>query len=162
MKPLTTKALSMITNAEWDTYAVKYPSSGLTNFDWSNTAYLEEKGISAQYTGNSACKDKDEDYCNDTILRTTSWIGLVGLMSVSDITYANGWLYNPSGTSLYPWSIFPSTYSDDARRVWNAGVGGAGNGYTGHQYGVWPSVYLRPDIKIIGGDGTQNSPCILK
>ena len=41
------------------------------------------------------------------IMRNNEWIGTVGLMSFSDIRYADGWLYNQSDETLYPWSITP-------------------------------------------------------
>ena len=75
-------------------------------------------------------------------------------MSVSDIGYANGWLYDQSGTSLYPWSISPRAHSGNARYVWRAlgreaDYGDASSG----QSGVFASVYLDSNVQIIGGDG---------
>ena len=149
MKPLTNKAKSMIGNAVWDTYGVKFADDGDRTSNFASTAYLEEKGISTQYTGISECSS-----CSDGVERTTSGTGLVGLMSVSDITYANGWLYKPSGSSLYPWSISPLAASGNAYSVWNAYGGRAGSNEASGQYGVFASVYLNSDIQIIGGDGS--------
>ena len=149
MKPLTSIALGMIDDAVWDTYAVKYPSGGTANSSWAPTAYLEEKGISTQYTGISECSS-----CSDGVTRTTSWKGLIGLMSVSDITYANGWLYN---SSIYPWSIAPLSISFDARSVWLSNSSRASSDAAFYANGVWPATYLASNVQIIGGDGTDGN-----
>ena len=146
----------MIGNAVWDTYGVKEPSIGIANSSWAPIAYLEEKGISEQHTGKNLCVEANgSDYkqCNDSVERTILWTGLVGLMSVSDMTYADGWLYNQSGSSLYPWSISPIADSERADMVWIAFDGFAGNYTARSQYEVFASVYLNSDIQIIGGDG---------
>jgi len=149
MKPLTSTTLSMIDDAVWDTYAVKYPSSGTANSSWAPTAYLEEKGISEQYTGISECSS-----CSDGVTRTTSWTGLIGLMSVSDITYANGWLYNGS---ICPWAISPLSSSFFSSDVWFSYSSDAVNGYASGAPGVWPAAYLSSNVQIIGGDGTEGN-----
>ena len=144
MKPLTSVALSMATSAVWDTYAVSSSLYPITNSN-ASTAYLQEKGISAQYVGSSGCTTVGGNYCNDGIERTTSWTGLVGLLSVSDTGYANGWLYNSVREA---WSILPSS-SGNAGRVWS--TSSYTNAYNAE--GVCPSVYLHKDVKIIGGNG---------
>ena len=153
MKVLTSTAKGLIDNAVWDTYAVAWPPDDITDSSWAPTAYLQEKGISTQYTGKSLCESSNEIYCNDSITRTTNWTGLIGLMSVADIIYADGWLYNQSGTSLYPWSISPVAYPDCSSNVWYAHRSSANDVYTGYQRGVFASAYLKSDIKIIDGDG---------
>ena len=147
MKPLTSVALSMATSAVWDTYAVSATSVKSSN---ASTAYLQEKGIRAQYTGSSECVATSGVYCNDGITRTTSWTGLVGLMSVSDIGYANGWLYN---NSIYPWSISQSSSSSHSNYVWYSGSPPAYYSVASQTFGVWPALYLDSNIQIIGGDG---------
>ena len=153
MKPLTSVALSMATSAVWDTYAVSNSLFPITSSN-ASTAYLQEKGISNQYTGSSECVASGGDTCNDGIERTTSWTGLVGLMSVSDIGYANGWLYN--GT-ISPWSISPNSKSSGSDYVWLSGssIAGCFNAY--NAYGVWPALYLDSNVQIIGGEGIDGN-----
>ena len=154
MKLLTSKAKSMIGNAVLDTYEVKWPAGGVLDSNWVPTAYLEEKGISAQNTGKNLyveAKGSDYIYCNDSVERTTSWTGLVGLMSVSDITYANGWLYN-QGSYTYPWSISSVSNSSYGSQAWHSYDEKAVYTQTSAQFGFFPSLYLNSDIKIIGGN----------
>jgi len=150
MKPLTSIALNMIDDAVWDTYSVESPSSGSANSSWASTAYLEEKGISKQYTGISECLN-----CSDGVTRTTSWKGLRGLMSVSDLTYANGWLYK---SYISPCTITPfrSIYLD-GRFVWRSDSLSAGTYAAYYSFSVWPAAYLSSNIKIIGGDGSEGN-----
>ena len=150
MKVLTNTAKGMIENAVWDTYAVDSSSYPITISNVSD-AYLQEKGISTQYTG-KICKANDT-YCNDSVIRTTSWTGLVGLMSVSDMGYANGWLYKQSDNSGYPWLISPFADSDKSDLVWYVSSGYAMYTAAFTVSNVFPTVYLKSDIEIIGGDG---------
>jgi len=157
MKVLTSVAKGMIENAMWDTYAVKWPDDGDTTSTFASTAYLEEKGISNQYTGISECSE-----CHDGITRTANWTGLVGLISVSDITYANGWLYKQSGTSIYPWTISSRAYSEYAVSAWRGSNGIAGYDDVVGQNGVFASVYFKSSIEIVSGSGTSSSPYIIR
>ena len=152
MKPLTSVAKNMIGNAVWDTYGVKYPDSGSTVASWAPTAYLQEKGISSQYTGSSECVISGVDHCNDSVERTTNWTGLLGLMSVADMTYADGWLYGCAESSLYPWSISPHAVFDYAYDAWSS-LGNQASGDFFNEYVVFPSIYLKTDIQIIDGNG---------
>ncbi len=89
MKPLTNSAKNLISSAKWYTYGVD--TSFVSNYAFSDLdgAYLQEMGKSKEYTG----KECSGNTCNDTVNRTTSGSALIGLMSLSDIGYANGWLY---------------------------------------------------------------------
>ena len=104
---------------------------------------------------------------------TTTWDGKVALMYPSDYgyTYANGvstacnqteaakgWLAN---TSKHQWTLAP--YSADANYVFYVST----NGYVNNNNNAWleyevrPVVYLKSDISITGGSGTQDSPYII-
>lgn len=159
MKTLTTKAKNMIENAKWSTYAVKSPNEGLSILSWAPTAYLQEKGITQQNTGKNLCATVNI-YCNDTVFRTTSWTGFVGLISVSDIAYTDGWLYNISETmkTLSPQAIVGSASfvlaERDAHIIDKSSAADVMN--------VYPSLYLKSSVTFIGdGDGTEDSPYIL-
>ena len=120
--------------------------------------------------------------------RPTTWSGKVALMYPSDYGYAtsggsttnrdaclakelfnwdsssfsdcknNDWLYDSSTTQ---WTLPP--YSSSSRRVFLVNDAGYvdGNSNAGGLGGVRPSVYLTSNVKILGGDGTSNSPYTL-
>jgi len=155
MKVLTSTAKRMTESAVWDTYGVSWPLDDVRDLSWVPTAYLEEKGISTQYTGkicNASNTYEGKYICTDTVERTTSWTSLVGLMSVSDITYADGWLHN---VTLYPWSISPQAYSSVAELVWVGGSDLVVNAHAYMQLGVWPSLYLKSSVKMTSGNGVD-------
>ena len=157
MKVLTNIVKGMIENVVWDTYAIKWPNDGLTNVNWAGTVYLEEKGISTKNMGNTLCiANGGGIWCNDNVERMISWTGLVGLMSVSDITYADGWLYSQNGAT--PWSISPVTFPNDAYYVCRVSDGEVAYNTASHAYEVFPSLYLSSNVKIVSGDGTQDNP----
>ena len=151
MKPLTSTALTMIDNAVWYTYG--------TQIEVASKAYLEERGITKRYTG---CKDIEETTTTkctgDNVTRNNKWTGLVGLISLSDILYTNGWLNPDSIYSL--WSITPRNGLYNSM-VWlcnSSGGGSFGDAYNGAR--IWPTTYLKSNIRIIGGNG-DTKPYIL-
>ena len=122
------------------------------------------------------------NHCNDTVNRTTTWEGYVGLMYPSDYGYAvggearnnclsnttldaynidcitNDWLFNSSGQ----WTISPSTYTSTNNYVRyvtsNGRVYGTIASYG--KVGVRPTIFLIPSIEI-SGDGTPTNPYTL-
>ncbi len=126
------------------------------------------------------------DYCNDTVTRTTTWNGKIGLMYPSDYGYATGggstsnrtsclnkelfswdsssysdcknndWLYN---SSSWQWTLSPRADSFDARNVFAVSSAGIVRHYSAYgQYAVRPSVYLLSETSILGGEGTLENP----
>ena len=120
--------------------------------------------------------------------RPTTWSGKVALMYPSDYGYAtsggsttnrdaclakelyswdsssfsdcknNDWLYD---SSTYQWTLTPgSSRSDYVFLVGKPGFVGRSN--ASYSSGVRPSVYLTSNVKILGGDGTSNSPYTLE
>lgn len=109
-----------------------------------------------------------------------TWDGYIGLMYASDYGYAtdkscwatnlnyylnNGchqkdWLY----TGNYQWTITP--YSQSSDFVFSVADSGPIIGYNGNpslEYGVYPSLYLKYDVKIKSGigDGSEGNPYII-
>ena len=146
MKALTNNALKQIDNALWYTYGIKG--------DNYNDVYLQERGIISQYTG-KVCSSGD--HCNDEVVRTTMWKGLVALMYASDILYANGWLYN--GTT-YSKKITPQANGAISNLGLTSSATGIAGNYIFKQHASWPSVYLKSNIKL-KGNGTSTSPFII-
>ena len=107
-----------------------------------------------------------------------TWPGYIGLMYPSDYAYATDlsvcrkdgynydtdttnctgtdWLFNNSTT----WLISPdSGFSDAAFLVISSGIVGSTTAYV--SYGVRPVAYLKSDLQIVDGTGTQSDPYIL-
>jgi len=152
MKLLTEVAKKLIEKVVWDTYAVHDDLTMITSSN-ASTAYLQEKGISTQYTGRICQTDV---FCNDKVIRTINWTGLVGLMSVADMGYAGGWSSLPSDVTAFPWLITPGAKSVSSTLGWADFVGIAGSSPVHYsQSYVFPSVYLKSNIKIIDGNGVD-------
>ena len=127
-------------------------------------------------------------YTEDGVVRPTEWSGKVGLMYPSDYGYAtsggsatdrsiclatalynwyssdysdcknNDWLYD---SSAYQWTLTPhSSYSDSVFHVRNHG--GLGYASPSYGFGVRPSIYLKSNIAISGGEGTSGTPYTIK
>ena len=162
---LTEEARSMISNAKWNlggTANFTSSSNGLTSH-----FYGYERGTTV-YTG-----------------RPAEWIGQIGLMYPSDYGYAtsggsttdrasclakelynwdsssyrdcknNDWLRDSSN---YQWTLTPSSsYSSNVFYVYYSGlVDNSTVDYTNRA--VSPALYLSSNVRISGGDGSENSP----
>ena len=165
---LTEKNKAMIGNAKWylgGTARYNSSSNGLASH-W----YKYERGTKV-YSG-----------------RSTSWIGKVGLMYLSDYGYAtsggattnrasclakeiykwtsstvsdcknNDWMYN---SSINQWTIM--SRQDSASIGFDVDyTGSVIDAYAYNDRGVWPVVHLKSTIKVITGSGTKESPYILE
>src|SRR5574344_36103 len=178
---LTSAAQAMIGTALWNT------GSQGTN-DYTKTA----TGLASNFYTYERSSDNGKictsgDGCNDTVNRTTTWIGKIGLMYPSDYGYAtaggsitnrasclaepldywdaisdcrtNNWLYN---ASLMQWTLMPcvsSSVSSDVFRVYGEGHVYDSTAFTGDA--VRPVGYLDSKTKIASGSGTSTDPYIL-
>ena len=120
--------------------------------------------------------------CNDTVERTTTWNGKIGLMYPSDYGYAtsggtsmnrasclaqemnswdeasdcynNDWLYNSSN---WQWTVSPYASSSGASYVcYVVNSVSVNRAYSAGV--VRPSVYLIPSTSILGGEGALENP----
>ena len=163
-------AKSLIDNHIWNTGAIEYNTRTDTL-----AFYNAERGTKGKICTSS-------NYCNDTVTRTTSWTGYVGLPYVTDWAYAssesicetnmqkqdssnayicknNNWMQRSDDT----WYLSPLAHSGDADVVWNVlGVGYASNFSASTSIGVAPAIYLKSNVLIESGNGTSSSPYILK
>ena len=139
-------------------------------------AYNVEKSFDIE---ENLCLNSSSPHCSDTVTRTSSWVGNIGLITASDYAYAstntdchdnirdtssnkcsvNNWLH--TGTNY--WTITPAAYYNSKSLVMYV----SGNGYIAadvatKKYGVRPVVNLRADTIIVTGNGTQSDPYILK
>ena len=125
------------------------------------------------------CTSRDK--CNDTVTRTTTWTGYIGLPYVTDYAYAssesicetdmytqisgvyvcknNNWMQRSNWT----WYLSPRANTGFANLVW--GVKGDENAlhtYAYMSYFVAPSFYLKSNVLIESGNGSESNPYILK
>ena len=124
------------------------------------------------------------DYCNDTVDRTRTWTGKVGLMYPSDYGYAVGndikirdkcleielynynqyrdcfenlWLYKNESK----WTLSPVA-SNLADGIFYYYFGGYVRGADAYKnYNINPSVYLKSSVKIVSGDGSKDNAFVL-
>ena len=147
---------------------------------WTPIAtYQAERG---SHNGMEECTSKGGgNYCNDTVPRTTTWDGYIGLISASDYGYAVGGdvrelclvksmnLYNEENCGQNDWLNFgytnwtmtpspDSTSSSAAFLIYVTGT--IDYHYVHHERWVWPVAYLKSSIKITGGNGEKNTPFI--
>ena len=118
--------------------------------------------------------------CNDTVERTTTWTGYVGLPYITDYAYAssesdcntkidqsssykcknNNWMFKPNKGY---WTLSPRAFTSNAHNVWRVrGDGGAGSDFASLPNAVFPAIYLKSNILIESGNGTSSDPYILK
>ena len=158
--------------------AVWYLGAYNGNVSYVNVQYAAERQSA---TLGKICTSGNK--CNDTVERTSTWNGKVGLMYPSDYGYATDlstcaqtllnydnssnsyacrakdWLYNSSFTQ---WTISPRAYSSYADLVFVVDI----RGYLSHSDAyidrrVRPAVYLKSGVIISGGNGTESDPYIL-
>ena len=175
-KGIKDKLKNMIGNAVWNTGA------STTSVQIASKYYTEERGA----RNGKICTSGD--YCNDTVSRTTTWTGKIGLMYPSDYGYAtsggsttdratclnkelfnwdssnasdcknNDWLFN----SRDQWTLSPYAYSSHDHYVFDVRSSGDvnGSGVFG-SYGVRPVGYLLSNTLVQSGDGSSRNPFIL-
>ena len=177
------KLKTLISDAVWNTGSngtngYKSSSEGLTKHFYAYERSSNTGKICSSGTG-----------CNDTVERTTTWKGLVGLMYPSDYGYAtsggsttdratclntvlnswdgssvsdcknNDWLFNGS----YQFPLSPYANSSGAFSVFIvSSVGNVTSTYLFNKNGVRPVVYLSPSVGIESGDGSSGNPFTLK
>ena len=180
---IKTNLKSLIGDTLWST------GTNGTNSYTSSSNGLVSHFYSYERSSNTGKICTSRTYCNDTVERTTTWNGKIGLMYPSDYGYAtsggstsnrtsclnkelynwesssysdcknNDWLYNSSN---WQWTFSPSAYSSSASIVFL--VDAAGNVSNGRAYfsgAVRPSVYLIPNVTILSGEGTLENPYVL-
>ena len=177
------KLKNMLGNAVWNTGA----NDGIT-YTYNNIITSKFYELERSSSTGKICSSGD--YCNDTVERTTTWTGKVGLMYPSDYGYAtsggsttdratclntvlyswdgssvsdcknNDWLFN----SKFQWTISPSASSSGAYRAFLVRSDGYVTNYKEHSrgYGVRPVVYLRSNVLISSGTGSESDPFVLE
>ena len=173
------KLKNMLGNAVWNT-----GSQGTASCT-SNSGGLAKHFYTYERSTNTGKICTIGDYCNDTVERTTTWTGKIGLMYPSDYGYAtsggsttdratclntklyswdssnvsdcknNDWLFN----SDWQWTLSPYASSTDVFIVPSAGRVFNSGACFGD--GVRPVVYLSSNVGVQSGDGSSGNPFIL-
>ena len=175
------KLKKMLGNAVWNTGA----NDGVT-YKYNNITTSKFYELERSTNTGKICTSGN--WCTDTVARTTTWTGKVGLMYPSDYGYAtsggsttdratclnkelykwkdssvkdchlNDWLY----ISDDQWTLSPLADSSNAYTVFSVGYGGkvfnSGASFTPY---VRPVVYLLSNTLIQSGDGSSGNPFIL-
>ena len=156
---------------------------------WYTGAYDAFSYVDAHYNAERGSMGKictqGTSECDDMVVRTNTWNGKVGLIYPSDYGYAsdlsqcnqklNG--YSSAGcintTWLLPnsvrdyWTLTPAAYSATGSGVYsvgntpNSGQGCLQRGTGTGPLSVRPTVYLKPNVVINGGTGTESDPYVL-
>ena len=181
-KGIKEKLKNMLGNAVWNT-----GSNGTNDFTSASNG-LTKHFYTYERSDNTGKICSGGNYCNDTIERTTTWTGKVGLMYPSDYGYAtsggsttdratclNKELYNWDGSSVsdcknndwlfnnsYQWTISPVARSSNASNAFCVSSGGSVNDTLAlNNAGVRPVGYLLSNTSIQSGDGSSGNPFIL-
>ena len=162
---LTDTAKNMIDSVKYYLGGRNWDNANGTHLGTASDMYTWERGTTV-YSG-----------------RSTNWIGLIGLMYPSDYAYTYayevdnkcytdpgycdkgtptaGWIYNTNSNS-HQWTIAPrSVFSSVAFIVSDSGYFEE-NYIVSNPYGVRPVLYLKSNIQIDSGDGTEGSPYVFK
>ena len=168
---LSSAEKSMIDTATW--YLGAY-SASLVN-PYVNVQYFAERQSSTLGKGCSSGV-----YCTDTVTRTGTWNGNVGLIYASDIGYAtdlitcsqslgnysvcnlDNWLSSfKKQWTLSPFSISNSNQASAIIVFQETGVVGYSMVSSYNGYAVHPAIYLKSGVTISSGAGSESDPYIL-
>ena len=178
------KLKTLIGDAVWNT-----GSNGLEKFTSSanvlaNNFYAYERSTNV----GKYCSSTGSVGCNDTVERTTTWTGKIGIMYPSDYGYAtsggsttnrttclnsslikwqtlddcvdNDWLYMINSPQ---WALNPRGSSVNAYLVFDIeGNGSVINNIASSSLETRPTVYLKSSVKITSGTGSSSDPFILE
>ena len=165
---------ALIDDVLWNT-----GSNGTNSFRSASTGNFYDYERSSN-TG-KICTSKA--YCTDTVTRTTTWQGKVGLMYPSDFGYAttggtsmnrtscldeaihnwntnydcygNNWLYD---SNYVQWSLTPFANSSRSNEVFSISLSNVSYDDAYVDKGIRPSVYVISKTMIVGGEGTSENP----
>ena len=179
---IKTNLKNLVGNALWNTGS----NDGVT-YTYKNI--ITNKFYELERSSNNGKICTSGTYCNDTVTRTTTWNGKIGLIYPSDYGYAtsggststrtsclNKELYNWDSSSYsdcknndwlldsidWQWTISPLAFSPGSYGVFGIYAAGSVDGRDARYAGlVRPSVYLIPSTSILGGEGTETNPYIL-
>ena len=182
---LNSHAQSMIETVVWH---LGSPTNDNGTYD---TNYLNNITPIVSYTRERASTNgklcTQNSFCNDSVTRTTTWTGKIGLMYTSDYGYTtsggnttnrttclatsiskfantglsdcafNSWMYK---SNINGWTISPAADDYGAYDYMNINNAYYANSFGSYSdlYPVFPSLYLKANISISSGTGTSSKP----
>ena len=162
--PIGNTYRSMIEEVVWNTGAISYSNSISRSSAYSQER-VNEIGANGEGTGKTCSSDRN---CNDSVTRTITWTGKVGLIYPSDYGYAS-----TSGTDINNYAIGTTNWLNSGSNYWTMSPY-AFNGYASlacgiyfgdsdnliafNKYGVRPAIYLKSNVSITSGDGSSSNP----
>ena len=177
---LDNTAKALIDNHTWNTGA----PNGDTLYDSTTKSYDTFEFYKAERgTVNGKICSTSGNWCNDTVTRTTTWTGYIGLPYVTDYAYAssendcntkidhsstykcknNNWMHYGSTYNDSTWYLSPHAYPVSASNVLRVfGVGKVVSFNAAYPLSVFPTIYLKSNVIIESGKGTNTDPYILK
>ena len=116
--------------------------------------------------GSNEKKCGSGEYCTDSLERTNIYNDYLGLMYPSDYLLINNceentcdnWLINNKSSF---WTITPSSSSTSNSYAIMYNNGNLESVFTSSVADIYPTLYLKREIKIMGGFGTKESPYII-
>ena len=154
-KNIKSSSLNKVAKVRWNTSSTGYGVSALNSYNHERSTTISTPS-------------------SDSVPRTNTWDGKIALIYPSDYGYAStdttcrsglsssnckneNWLFN----SAVQWTLSP--YSNNAYRVFAVGSGGSiGFSYAHRPYGVRPALFLKSDVEILSGEGTNDKPFVLE
>ena len=113
--------------------------------------------------GKSSCSDGDN--CNDTVERTTTWTGYIALPYITDYVYASNEsicetnMLAQDSSNTYICRSNNWIYSK--YNVWYLAFYAA-FGFANYVQIVFPAIYLKSNVIIESGNGSESNPYMLK
>ena len=181
---LKTNLKNLVGNTLWNT------GTNGTNSCKSASNGLASHFYSYERSSNNGKICTSGSKCTDTVTRTTTWSGKIGLMYPSDYGYAtsggtsmnrtsclaealynwdsesdcynNDWLFDIYNSDSFLWTVSPLADSSNADIVFSV----YDSGYVSRHGAIYtglvrPTVYLLSTTKILSGEGTPENPYAL-
>jgi len=181
----TIKGLQMFSKRMIDIVKWNYSSNGDVSFDNIKTSLF----YNLERSNNTGKMCTETSACNDWLNRKTIWQGLVGLLYPSDYSYATSGGEKNSrvgclSTALYFWNqegfsdckandwisnsnyyqllLMSSNLNDSASYVYFLSrQGNVATQYARNAFHIRPSIYLKENVRVISGDGSEDNPYTL-
>ena len=181
MNPITSLAKE-INGTKYALPAAEAETNSYLNQTYYNTFDLNARKmiIDSIYNVGLISTDSSQTTQDDIkILSTTKWKGKIALINILEYVRANSYdscssvnmyredssCYNNGANWLSLgindswWTMSPETSSSYTTSLWNIGsLGNISTGFTSTKNGIRPVVTLSPEVKITGGNGSQNNP----
>ena len=131
----------------WNTGAIPSTISSLTNAE----LYSYERGSNTGKTSYTS-----QGAVDDTVTRTSTWLGKIGLPYPSDYKYNTSWISTLGNNIWFMNPVYNSTLDKVAKGTNSVGFDSASTSYY-----IRPALYLSTKVQIDSGEGSSSNPYIL-